>query len=63
MRFSSHKNYFRFIRSKIIFFRIIYSCALNGRGRVESDFIVTILESGDGHVVDPSFDVINVEIF
>ncbi|XP_031636149.1 sarcosine dehydrogenase, mitochondrial-like, partial [Contarinia nasturtii] len=35
---------------------IVYTCALNGRGGVEADFNVTILESGDGSIISPKFN-------
>ncbi|XP_055319035.1 sarcosine dehydrogenase, mitochondrial-like [Sitodiplosis mosellana] len=35
---------------------IVYTCALNGRGGVEANFMVTVLESGDGSVTTPKFN-------
>ncbi|XP_037027162.1 sarcosine dehydrogenase, mitochondrial-like [Bradysia coprophila] len=35
---------------------VVYSCALNERGGVESDFTVTILDVGNGSVIHPSYE-------
>ncbi|KAG4075763.1 hypothetical protein HA402_003589 [Bradysia odoriphaga] len=35
---------------------VVYSCALNERGGVESDFTVTVLDVGNGSVIHPSYD-------
>jgi sarcosine dehydrogenase len=38
-----------------IYFRTIYTCALNNRGGVEVDLTVTPIESGVGELHDPIF--------
>lgn len=48
------KNVFRF-------HRIVYTCALNGRGGVESVFMITKIESGSGQITNPKFDVSQLE--
>ncbi|XP_055319034.1 sarcosine dehydrogenase, mitochondrial-like [Sitodiplosis mosellana] len=35
---------------------IVYTCTLNGRGGVEANFMVTVLESGDGSLSNPKFN-------
>lgn len=37
--------------------RIVYTCSLNNRGGVEAHFTATILQSGDGCIVNPKFKV------
>ncbi|XP_037082640.1 sarcosine dehydrogenase, mitochondrial-like [Pollicipes pollicipes] len=34
---------------------VVYTCMLNGRGGIESDLTVSVLESGDGGACDPAF--------
>lgn len=49
--------------SKIVFRfnRTVYTCALNGRGGVESVFMITKIESGSGQITNPKFDVSQLE--
>lgn len=37
-------------RFHIPLYRVVYSCALNNKGGVESDFTVTVLDVGNGNV-------------
>lgn len=51
-------NLFEFHQNvQICYFRTTYTCALNHRGGVEAHFGVTVLESGDGSIVNPKFKV------
>lgn len=45
------------------FHRTVYTCALNGRGGVESDFMITKIESGSGQITNPKFDVSQLAFF
>lgn len=49
-------------KNLIRFHRTVYTCALNGRGGVESDFMITKIESGSGQITNPKFDVSQLEL-